>query len=65
MKEKIHTYYMFNDFPICPHCYYGNSKPDASDITDDLNIEMECDACGQTYFCSIQLTGTYSTRKQP
>ena len=54
----------FTDAPVCPYC--GNVEHDAWEINfgPDLEgyTEVSCGSCGEDYFCSRNVSVSYSTR---
>ncbi len=59
MEEK--SFYMFNDYPVCPHCDHENNEQFDNGMEND--IALECDACGQIYFCNVSPSGLCTTRR--
>ena len=54
----------FTDLPVCPHC--GYNEPDAWEIDFGPGLEgdteVTCSDCGTGYFCSRNVSVSYSTK---
>jgi len=66
MNEHAQKQTDFTDYPVCPYC--GHVERDAWEIDFgpglDGDAETSCNSCGADYFCSRNVSVTYTTRKE-